>query len=107
VLPASAYFAMAFEALSQINNEAAEPAPVTGFKLDSISISNALVIPNDAEGIATVYSMSPQGASAGALKNSTEQQVFRFSVSSWSNDIWTTHMTGNIQLNPRKKGKGF
>ena len=96
---------MAFEALAQINSEAAEPVPIHGFKLKDISIQSALVIPDNLDGVVIVFSLRPSQATSGVSSASISKEEFIFSVTSQFGDTWKTHMTGTVSLNPRKKGR--
>lgn len=99
VFPAAGYFSMAIEAITQMNEDSPTPVEVTGYTLRDVSIKAALVIPDDNDGIETLFTLQPSVyTDAGGLA------WWDFNVSSCSQDgHWNSHMTGTIGINPRPR----
>ena len=101
VFPAAAYFSMAMEAMTQLNEISASPVAIEGFVLRDISIKAALVTPGDT-GIEVLFNMRPS-----IYSEADPQTTWRdFSVSSISEDGHRNdHMTGSISINTRPRGQ--
>ncbi|RDW80312.1 lovastatin diketide synthase LovF [Coleophoma cylindrospora] len=96
VFPAAGYFGMAIEAVTQMNETSCTPLEITGYTLRDIAIKAALVIPDDNDGIETLFSLQP----------SVHADWWEFDVSSCSQDgHWNNHMMGTIGINVRAPGQ--
>lgn len=101
VFPAAGYFGMAIEAITQMNEDSANPVDIQGYTLRDVSIKAALVTPDDNDGIETLFSLRP------SVYNDTNGTFWwDFNVSSCSEDgHWNDHMTGSIGINARTRGQ--
>lgn len=99
IFPAAGYFSMAIEAITQINEDSAAPVEVTGYTLRDVSIKAALVIPEDDDGIETLFTLQPS-----VYTDAAGLTWWDFNVSSCSQDgAWHSHMTGTIGINARPR----
>ena len=101
VFPAAGYFTMAMEAITQLNELSPSPIDIQGYVLRDVSIKNALVTPDDDDGIEVLFNMRP------SVHNETDSQTawWDFSVSSISrDDVRKDHIGGSISINSRKRG---
>ncbi|KAK5999099.1 Reducing polyketide synthase DEP5 [Cladobotryum mycophilum] len=97
VFPATAYFAMAIEAIQQMNEISASPVKVESYVLRDVSIKTALVTPDDDDGIEVLLNMRPSVYGNG---------WWDWSVSSVDSErIKKDHMSGSISINTRPRGK--
>ena len=98
VFPAAAYFSMAMEAITQLNEMLPTAAAVEGYVLRDISIKNALVTPDDDTGIEVLLTMRPSLHGEGEAQNAW----WDFNVSSVSDAGYRNdHMAGSISINTR------
>ncbi|KAF2682950.1 putative polyketide synthase [Lentithecium fluviatile CBS 122367] len=97
VFPAAAYFAMAIEAITQVNSALKDPLRIINHTLRDVTISSAMVVPDDDEGVETLFALRPcsQDTAHAPL-------WYSFTVSSLSYAEWKVHATGTIGLNIRK-----
>ena len=101
IFPAAGYFAMAMEAKTEMNSDSPEAPPIVNYTLRNISIRTAMVVPDDDEGIETLFNL--RRVSNGPVKKEGESAAWHsFSVSSQEKGIWKEHMTGIIGINTRK-----
>ncbi|KAK4452526.1 putative polyketide synthase [Podospora aff. communis PSN243] len=104
VFPAAGYFAMAIEAITQLNETSDQPVEIVNYVLRDVSIKKALVTPDDDEGIEVTFNMRPSTfASADSKVAGT---WWDFGVSSIDRDgVKKEHMAGSISINagPRTK----
>ncbi|KAL8771520.1 MAG: hypothetical protein Q9194_004856, partial [Teloschistes cf. exilis] len=101
VFPAAGYFSMACEAITQLNELSENPVNIDGYVLRDVSIKNALVTPDDDNGIEVLFDMRQ------SVHNETDSQTawWDFNVSSVSSeDVRKDHMAGSISINSRKRG---
>ncbi|KAI4118120.1 MAG: hypothetical protein LQ345_001759 [Seirophora villosa] len=101
VFPAAGYFSMACEAITQLNELSPNPVGIQGYVLRDVSIKNALVTPDDDDGIEVMFNMKP------SVHNETDSQTewWEFNVSSVSKEgSRKDHMAGTISINSRKRG---
>ena len=101
VFPAAAYFSMACEAITQLNELSEKPVTIESYVLRDVSIKNALVTPDDDNGIEVLLDMRQ------SIHNETDSQTawWDFAVSSVSvEDIRKDHMAGSISINSRRRG---
>lgn len=102
VFPAAAYFSMAMEAITQINEISNSPVPIESFVMRDISIKTALVTPDDDDGIEVIFTMRPSIHS----ENYTRTQWWEFSTSSITMDgRRKDHISGSISINARARGQ--
>lgn len=96
VFPAAGYFAMAIEAIRQINELSDMPVAVESYVLRDVSIKTALVTPDD-DGIEVLLNMRPS-----VYGNSW----WDWSVSPVDSErVKKDHMPGSISINARSRGK--
>jgi acyl transferase domain-containing protein len=99
VFPAAGYFSMAIEAITQVNEDSPAPVEITGYTLRDVSIKAALVIPDDNDGIETLFALHPS-----VYTDADGLIWWDFNVSSYSQDgHWNSHMTGTIGINVRPR----
>jgi acyl transferase domain-containing protein/NADPH:quinone reductase-like Zn-dependent oxidoreductase len=97
VFPAAGYFAMAVEAIRQINESSEKPVSIESYVLRDVSIKTALVTPDDDDGIEVLFTMRPSVYGHGS---------WDWSVSSVSGEgVKKDHMAGSISINTRPRGK--
>nr|APX43998.1 polyketide synthase [Pestalotiopsis microspora] len=96
VFPAAAYLAMAIEALSQIS------LGEIGFKFQNVAISTALVIPETAETTELHTTVIPRRLSSTTVSS----EWYEFAISSWKEDITTTHCVGSMCIAGAPDTKG-
>ncbi|KAK4243208.1 hypothetical protein C7999DRAFT_36471 [Corynascus novoguineensis] len=104
VFPAAGYFAMAIEAVTQLNELDDSPRATDSYVLRDIDIKKALVTPDTEDGIEVLTNLRPSMFGA---------PFWDFSVSSVDIDrdgtkTWKQHMTGSVAINaatPRGKQK--
>ncbi|GLA55100.1 type I Iterative Polyketide synthase (PKS) [Aspergillus niger] len=97
VFPAAGYFAMAIEAIRQINELSDDPVEIESYVLRDVSIKTALVTPDDDDGIEVLFNMRPSVYGG-------KQWDWRVS-SVDSTGINKNHMQGTIGINTRPRGK--
>ncbi|ORY03478.1 hypothetical protein BCR34DRAFT_492333 [Clohesyomyces aquaticus] len=99
IFPAAGYFSMAIEAITQMNEDGPNPVEINGYTLRDVSIKAALVIPDDNDGIETLFTIQPSVyTDAGGLV------WWDFNVASCSQaGQWNAHMTGTIGINSRPR----
>ncbi|KAF2760781.1 hypothetical protein EJ05DRAFT_461353 [Pseudovirgaria hyperparasitica] len=104
IFPATGYFAMAIEALTQIY--ATEPGiEIQGYTLRDVSISTALVIPAEDDGVEVIFRMSPLESVLDVTNGRGKVKWYSFSMSSVLTDTWKRHAEGKIAINVRKRGR--
>ncbi|KAK2749193.1 Type I Iterative PKS [Myotisia sp. PD_48] len=102
VFPAAAYFGMATEAITQMNEISPNPVEIYNYTLRDVSIKTALVTPDDDDGIETLFSLRPSIYGEDGVQSTW----WDFNVSSRSQDgDWKEHMTGTIGINTRPRGQ--
>jgi len=100
VFPAAGYFSMAIEAITQLNELQSSPAEIEGYVLRDVSIQQALVTPDDENGIEVLLNMRPSLHGMGEGHN----PWWDFNVSSISEDRYCKdHMAGSISINTRRQ----
>lgn len=97
VFPAAGYFAMAIEAIRQINEMSDKPIPIETFVLRDISIKTALVIPGDDNGIEVLLNMRP------SIYGHAEWDWRVSSVE--TTGIQKDHMSGSIRINSHARDR--
>ncbi|KAI8630512.1 lovastatin nonaketide synthase [Xylariaceae sp. FL1651] len=98
VFPAAGYFSMAIEAITQLNETSENPIAISSYTLRDVSIKNALVTPDDDNGIEVMLNLRPS-LHANANGNSI---WWDFNVSSIDQDGYKNdHMAGSIAINAR------
>ena len=59
MFPAAGYFSIAVEAITQLNETTENPIKIDSYTLRDVSIKNALVIPDDDNGIEVLLNIYP------------------------------------------------
>ncbi|RYP59770.1 hypothetical protein DL771_010748 [Monosporascus sp. 5C6A] len=96
VFPAAGYFAMAIEAITQLNELSDNPVEINNYVLRDVSIKKALVTPDDDDGIEVMYNMRP----STFAESDSKTTWWDFSVSSVDgNGVKKEHMAGSISVN--------
>ncbi|KAK8029899.1 polyketide synthase [Apiospora rasikravindrae] len=97
VFPAAGYFAMAIEAVRQVNELSSSPVSIQSYVLRDVSIKTALVTPDDDDGIEALFNLRPSVHGSG---------WWDWSVSSIDGErTKKDHMSGSISINTRPRGK--
>ncbi|KAK4227024.1 putative polyketide synthase [Podospora fimiseda] len=102
--PAAGYLSMAIEGVSWTESQRKSRGDIAGYKLRDVDISNALVIPETAEGIEVQLSLRPCDEKVLDTRGWTEFRV----QSVTSDNKWTEHCNGLIMVeysnksNPRR-----
>lgn len=104
VFPAAGYFAMAIEAITQTNLDTVDPLDIHSFTLKDVLIKTALVVPNDDNGVETLFVLHRR--KNGPTRHPS-RQWYTFSVSSISvqENTWKDHASGMIGINRGSKSK--
>ncbi|MCJ1251645.1 hypothetical protein MMC30_008880 [Trapelia coarctata] len=105
VFPAAGYFAMAIEALTQLNSDRTHPLEIFGYTLRNIEISAALVVPDNDDGVETLFGIRLSNSKSALSEEGVTNQWYTFTVSSCSFGAWKVHTTGNIGINMRSRGR--
>jgi acyl transferase domain-containing protein len=99
VFPAAGYFSMAIEAITQMNETSGSPVEITDYTLRDVSIKAALVVPDDNDGIETLFTLQPS-----VYSDAAGLVWWDFNISSCSEDgHWNSHMTGTVGINARPR----
>ncbi|KAF5540999.1 polyketide synthase [Fusarium mexicanum] len=99
VFPAAGYLSMAMEAITQLNEMSEAPLEIDSYIFRDISIQQALVTPDDDEGIETLFNMRPP-----RLITDEAMRWWDFNTSSVSTEGHVkNHMTGRICINTNKR----
>ncbi|KAI1424314.1 KR domain-containing protein [Xylaria sp. FL1777] len=97
VFPAAGYFAMAIEAIRQVNDNSDTPIPIKSYVLRDVSIKTALVTPDDDDGIEVLFNMRPSVHGSA---------WWDWNVSSVDMEgVKKDHMSGSIGINTRTHRK--
>ena len=103
IYPASGYICMAVEAVRQQISKRDQSWENQIYRFRDFCIGRALLVPDDAEGIETIFSLRPSPCTA--RESSSTWDEFRvFSVS--SNGIWTEHCRGLVSVQLHVKSGG-
>jgi acyl transferase domain-containing protein len=95
IYPAAGLIIMAVEASRQLTQRNHETRFITGYSFRDISIGKALIIPDDSEGVETIFSLRPYANSAGSSSRIwSEFRVFSYSV----NDGWSENCRGLVSV---------
>ncbi|KAK4240609.1 reducing polyketide synthase DEP5 [Achaetomium macrosporum] len=95
VFPAAGYFAMAIEALTQLNELSGSPVGIDNYVLRDVSIQKALVVPDGDDGIEVLLSLHPSVYGSG---------WWDFGVSSIDGDgSKKEHMAGTVGINAKPR----
>ncbi|KNA98553.1 hypothetical protein FOXG_02884 [Fusarium oxysporum f. sp. lycopersici 4287] len=99
VFPAAGYLSMAMEAITQLNEMSEAPLEIDSYIFRDISIQQALVTPDDDDGIETLFNMRPS-----RLSTDETMRWWDFNTSSISTEGHVkNHMTGRILINTNKR----
>ncbi|KAK2612303.1 Reducing polyketide synthase dep5 [Conoideocrella luteorostrata] len=100
VFPAAGYLSMAMEAATQLNEMAETPCEIDSYVFREVSIQQALVTPDDDDGIEILFNMRP--SRPGTDDAST--QWWDFNASSVSSEGHVkNHMAGSIHINTSRR----
>ncbi|CCF33226.1 hypothetical protein CH063_00138 [Colletotrichum higginsianum] len=100
VFPAAGYLSMAMEAVTQINEMSESPSDISSYVFRDVSIQQALVTPDDDNGIEVLLNMRPANLNA----DEGSKQWWDFNVSSISSEAHRkNHMAGSISINTTKR----
>ncbi|KAL8917449.1 MAG: hypothetical protein Q9208_007943 [Pyrenodesmia sp. 3 TL-2023] len=101
VFPAAGYFAMAMEAATQMNADSVDPLDVHCFALRNVSLKAALVVPDDENGVETLFVIHSCKTGPTFQERNAPRQWYTFSVSSIAaqENIWTEHAVGMVGMN--------
>ncbi|KAI5867271.1 KR domain-containing protein [Durotheca rogersii] len=100
VFPAAGYFAMAMEAVTQLNELSESPIAIESYVLRDISIQKALVTPDNDEGIEVLLNLRPS-----VYGGESKTTWWDFGVSSIDGEgVIKEHMAGSIAINARPRG---
>ncbi|KAI3343473.1 putative polyketide synthase [Ustulina deusta] len=102
VFPAAGYFAMAIEAITQLNEISSQPVRIESYVIRDVAIRKALVTPDDDDGIEVTFNIRP------SMHNESSSEVtwWDFSVSSIDEtDTKRDHAAGSISINTCSPGK--
>ena len=107
VFPAAGYFAMAIEAITQMNTDSVVPAEIHTFTLRNVSMKTALIVPDNDNGVETIFSLRCYTNGPATPAKNLSQQLYSFNVSSIpvQGKIWNEHATGMIGFNMSTRGK--
>jgi acyl transferase domain-containing protein/NADPH:quinone reductase-like Zn-dependent oxidoreductase len=102
VFPATGYFAMAIEALTQLNELSENPVEIHSYVLRDVSIQKALITPDHDDGIEAILNLRP---SIYAGESNSKVTWWDFGVSSIDLEgTMKEHMLGSIAINARPRG---
>ncbi|KAI1806790.1 ketoacyl-synt-domain-containing protein [Daldinia bambusicola] len=96
LLPATAYIALAIEAITQLNAQQQPPVAIESYTLRDITIHSATVIPDDDEGTETMLRLQPTDKKS---KASGDSQWYQFTASCNTYGTWKTTAEGRICVN--------
>ncbi|KAI9730793.1 MAG: hypothetical protein M1818_008073 [Claussenomyces sp. TS43310] len=100
VFPAAGYFAMAIEAITQLNEISDAPVHIDNYVLRDVSIQKALVVPDGDDGIEVMLNIRPSIYDGGSHSQAKITTWWDFGVSSVDgDDIKKEHMAGSISIN--------
>jgi acyl transferase domain-containing protein/NADPH:quinone reductase-like Zn-dependent oxidoreductase len=95
VFPAAGYFAMAIEALTQLNELSSTPVGIHNYVLRDVSIQKALVVPDGDDGIEVLLGLNPSMYGSG---------WWDFAVSSIDDEgVKKEHMAGTVGINNKPR----
>ncbi|KAI1132340.1 polyketide synthase [Nemania abortiva] len=101
VFPAAGYFSMAIEAIRQLNETSDDPETIDCYVLRDVSIQQALVTPDDDNGVEVLLNMRPSRHSSGISEGGNKW--WDFNVSSVAEgEFQKDHMSGRISINARR-----
>ncbi|KAI1842798.1 hypothetical protein JX266_010974 [Neoarthrinium moseri] len=100
IFPAAGYFAMAMEAVTQLNELSESPVTIQSYVLRDVSIQKALVTPDTDDGIEVMLNLRPS-----IYSGESTTTWWDFGVSSIDTDgVLKEHMVGSIAINARQRG---
>lgn len=93
MLPGTGYLALAFEAITQINEEVVEPVTIESYTIRDVAFLSATVVPDDDAGTETIFRMRAMD------KNSSGSLWYEFFSSCCSYGTWKETSRGKIGIN--------
>ncbi|KAI1474013.1 polyketide synthase [Daldinia eschscholtzii] len=97
VFPAAGYLAMAMEAITQLDEQSETPSEIEGYVFRDVLIQQALVTPDDDNGIEVFLNMRPSAHSGENQKKWWDFNVCSVTESNFQKN----HMRGRIAINAR------
>ncbi|KAK3991082.1 putative polyketide synthase [Cladorrhinum sp. PSN332] len=94
IYPAAGYFSMAIEGITRAGSQQKFQGRIKGYQIRNVDISNALVIPETAEGVEVQLSLHPCDEKVLDTRGWTEFKV----QSVTSDNKWTEHARGLITV---------
>lgn len=106
VFPSTGYLSLVLEAATQVvETEGRDASDVEYYDIRDVSLSTALIVPEDDFGIETLFTLRP--ASLNAI--SRHQWIFDFVLTTVSNDegvdTFIEHCRGQVEIGFEKYGK--
>jgi NADPH:quinone reductase-like Zn-dependent oxidoreductase/ubiquinone/menaquinone biosynthesis C-methylase UbiE len=92
VFPAAGFISMALEAVSQLTQSVAGHS--ASYALQDVEFSQALIIPDDEEGVETLLAIRPCSNKALGMKDWYEFQIYSVSAE----NAWSSHCTGLVRV---------
>ncbi|KAI1746913.1 reducing type I polyketide synthase [Xylaria castorea] len=97
IMPAAAYLTLAIEAVTQLNAEMDKPHVISSYTLRDVIISSATPVPEDHEGVETLFSLQP------LRKTGKLEQYYQFSSSFCIRGSWQESARGTIDINVKRR----
>ncbi|KAL8881788.1 MAG: hypothetical protein Q9198_001080 [Flavoplaca austrocitrina] len=105
VFPAAGYLAMAIEAITQMKTVSWDVRDIQSYSLRDVSIPTALAVPDDQDGVETLFSLHPLKTEATLPPKNVSHQWYSFRLVSVTkqHDSWNEHATGTVGVNMSPK----
>ncbi|KAL8979778.1 MAG: hypothetical protein Q9205_004974 [Flavoplaca limonia] len=109
VFPAAGYLAMAIEAITQMKTVSWDVRDIQSYSLRDVSIPTALAVPDDQDGVETLFSLHPLKTEATLPPKNVSHQWYSFRLVSVTkqHDSWNEHATGTVGVNMSPKKMEF
>jgi hypothetical protein len=96
---------LAIEAVTQLNSDSDFPQEITGYTLRDLHISVAMVVPDNNDGVETLFSIRRGKTQGDKPEDGIANQWYSFTVASNSFGSWKEHARGTIGINKRRRGR--
>lgn len=98
---------MAIEAITQLKTVSRDVLDIQSYTLRDVSIPTALAVPNDSNGVETLFSLHPIKNEAALPPKNVSRQWYSFRLVSVAkpHDSWNEHATGSIGVNMSPKSE--
>ncbi|KAI1393004.1 ketoacyl-synt-domain-containing protein [Hypoxylon trugodes] len=103
-LPATAYLAIAIEAIAQLNSQSSAPVGIESYTLRDVVIHSATVIPDDDKGTEVLFQLQPIDKKSDLSRSNIGGQWYQFTASCCTHGSWKTTAEGHITLNIKSPG---